>query len=217
MEYVVPIFTYLSPVLLGLIVALIVATSDFTRQGVKGLGKMLLFYLTIPLIALMVVIWLIPCLPAGTASPASFNLGFVNLLCLAIFLWGWLVMVTGVSYLLVRLGLNKNVSYIIVSSLILLTNATVFYINPFITAWQDNPVLRQWIIKTGVAINPMLTVASSFFSHDLLRARAMYSLCDIGPYYFYSYANWFTLWIIYIIIGAVAIGLAVIKKKETAN
>ncbi|MBI5779039.1 MAG: hypothetical protein HZA49_06245 [Planctomycetes bacterium] len=210
MNYFVPVFAYLSPVLLGLIVAFLVATSEFTRQGVKSIGKMLLYYLTIPVLAVMIVIGLVP-------SPASFNISFINLLCLAVFFWGWLIMVAGVSYLFIRAGLNKNIAYIIVSLLILLTNATVFYINPFISAWQDNPGLRQWIIGLAVKINPMLTVAGNFFGHDLLRARAMYSLCDIGPYYFYSYANWFTLWIIYVIIGAVMIGLALIKKNINTN
>ena len=210
MEYFVPVFAYLSPVLLGLIVAFLVAISDFTRQGVKGIGKMLLYYITLPLIALMIIIGLVP-------GPAPFNPGFVNLLYLSVFLWGWLVMVAGVSYLFIRLGLNNNVVYIVIALLILLTNSTVFYINPFITAWQDNPGLRQWIIKTGVAINPMLTVAGNFFSHDLLRSRAMYALCDIGPYYFYSYANWFTLWVIYIIIGVLTFTLVVIKDKMTTK
>ena len=139
---------------------------------------------------------------------SSLPLGFANLLCLAVFLWGWLMMIAGTAYLVIKLGLNKNIAYIIVSVLILLTNATVFYINPFISAWQDNPALRQWIIKIGVTINPMLTISSNFFRHDLLRSRVMYSLCDIGPYYFYSYANWFTLWVIYVIIGAVTFIIA---------
>jgi len=215
MEYVVPIFAYLCPLVLGLVVAFLVATSDFTQQGVKGLGKIILYYVTLPLIAIMLIIGLIPCLPAGTASPAPFNLGFANLLYLAVFLWGWLMMVAGVSYLFIRLGLNKNIAYIIVSLLILLTNATIFYINPFISAWQDNPGLRQWIIKIGMAINPMLAIAGNFFSHDLLRSRVMYSLCDIGPYYFYSYADWFTLWIIYMVIGILTFGLVSIRGKTT--
>jgi len=210
MEYFVTIFAYLCQLILGLVVSFLVATSDFTRQGVKGLGKMLLYYLTIPLIALMIIIGLIP-------SPAPFNLGFTNLFYLAVFLWGWLVMVAGVSYLLIRLGLNKNIAYITVSVLILLTNATIFYINPFISAWQDNPGLRQWIIGLAVKINPMLTIAGNFFSHDLLRAREMYSLCDIGPYYFYSYANWVTLWIIYVVIGILTFGMVLIRGKTNTN
>lgn len=193
---------------MGLIVAFLVATSTFTQQRIKGLGKMLLYYITLPLCAIMLIIGFIP---------SFLSLGFVNLLCLAIFLWGWLMMIAGVSYLFIRVGLNKNIAYIIVSLVILLLNSTIFYINPFINAWQDNPGLRQWIIKTGVAINPMLTVAGNFFSHDLLRSRAMYALCDIGPYYFYSYANWFTLWVIYIIIGVLTFTLVVIKDKMTTK
>jgi len=199
MEYFVPIFVYLSPALMGLTVAFLVATSDFTRQGFKGLGKLILYYVTLPLIIIMLILGLVQ---------SSLPLGFANLLCLAVFLWGWLMMIAGTAYLVIKLGLNKNIAYIIVSVLILLTNATVFYINPFISAWQDNPALRQWIIKIGVTINPMLTIASNFFRHDLLRSRVMYSLCDIGPYYFYSYANWFTLWVIYVIIGAVTFIIA---------
>ena len=199
MEYFVPIFVYLSPALIGLTVAFLVATSDFTRQGFKGLGKLILYYVTLPLIIIMLILGLVQ---------SSLPLGFANLLCLAVFLWGWLMMIAGTAYLVIKLGLNKNIAYIIVSVLILLTNATVFYINPFISAWQDNPALRQWIIKIGVTINPMLTIASNFFRHDLLRSRVMYSLCDIGPYYFYSYANWFTLWVIYVIIGAVTFIIA---------
>ena len=199
MEYFVPIFVYLSPALMGLKVAFLVATSDFTRQGFKGLGKLILYYVTLPLIIIMLILGLVQ---------SSLPLGFANLLCLAVFLWGWLMMIAGTAYLVIKLGLNKNIAYIIVSVLILLTNATVFYINPFISAWQDNPALRQWIIKIGVTINPMLTIASNFFRHDLLRSRVMYSLCDIGPYYFYSYANWFTLWVIYVIIGAVTFIIA---------
>ena len=208
MEYFVPIFVYLSPALMGLTVAFLVATSDFTRQGFKGLGKLILYYVTLPLIIIMLILGLVQ---------SSLPLGFANLLCLAVFLWGWLMMIAGTAYLVIKLGLNKNIAYIIVSVLILLTNATVFYINPFISAWQDNPVLRQWIIKTGIAVNPMLTITGNLFHHDLLRSRAMYALCDIGPYYYYSYANWFTLWVIYMVIGVLTIGLAVIKKKGTTN
>ena len=201
MEYIVPIFAYLCPLILGLTVAFLVATSTFINKGIKGLCQIILYYVTLPLIAVMIIIGLIP-------GPDRFHLSIANLLYLAVFLWGWLVMVAGVSYLFIRLGLNKNIAYIIVSLLILLTNGTIFYINPFISAWQDNPGLRQWIIGLAVKINPMLTVVGSFFSHDLLRAREMYSLCDIGPYYFYSYANWFTLWIVYMVIGILTFVIA---------
>ena len=204
MNYITPIVAYLSPLVLGLIVAFLVATSDFTRQGIKGLGKIILYYVALPPIVVMLIIGIIP-------GSGRFHLGFTDLIYLAIFLWGWLMMIAGVTCLAVKLALNKNVVYVAVSLLILLTNATVFYINPFISAWQDNPVLRQWIIKTGIA------VTGNLFHHDLLRSRAMYALCDIGPYYYYSYANWFTLWVIYMVIGVLTIGLAVIKKKGTTN
>lgn len=210
MNYIVPIICYISPLILGLVVAFLVVTSIFTQQGIWGLGKVILYYVTLPIVAIMIIIGLIPCLPAGTAS--SLPLDFANLIWLFVFLWGWLVMVTGITYLFITLSINKNVVYIIVSFIILLTNATVFYINPFISAWQDNPALRQWVIKIGVVINPMLTIASNFFRHDLLRSREMYSICDMGPYYFYSYADWFILWIIYMIIGVLTIALAVIKN-----
>ncbi|HLD35728.1 MAG TPA: hypothetical protein VJC37_03325 [Planctomycetota bacterium] len=210
MNYITPIVAYLSPLVLGLIVAFLVATSDFTRQGIKGLGKIILYYVALPPIVVMLIIGIIP-------GSGRFHLGFTDLIYLAIFLWGWLMMIAGVTCLAVKLALNKNVVYVAVSLLILLTNATVFYINPFISAWQDNPVLRQWIIKTGIAVNPMLTITGNLFHHDLLRSRAMYALCDIGPYYYYSYANWFTLWVIYMVIGVLTIGLAVIKKKGTTN
>lgn len=210
MNYLVPIIAYLCPLILGLIVAFLVATSNFTQQRIRGVGKIILYYVTLSLLAIMIIIGVIP-------GPGSFSLSFANFICLSIFLWGWLVMVAGISYLFIVVGLNKNIAYIIASFIILLTNATVFYINPFINAWQDNLVLRQWIIKIGVAINPMLTVASNFFSHDLLRSREMYSICDIGPYYFYSYADWFSVWVVYLIIGVLTITLAVIKKKETTK
>ncbi|MEW6027056.1 MAG: hypothetical protein AB1599_07175 [Planctomycetota bacterium] len=210
MEYLVPVFAYFSPVFFGLIIAFLAASSVFANKNIRGLGKALLYYLTLPLIVLMLIIWLIP-------SPAPFNIGFVNLLYLTIFLWGWLVMISGVTYLSIRLGANKNVVYIVVALLILLTNSTIFYINPFINAWQDEPVMRQGIIGLAVKINPMLTVASNFFRHDLLRSRETYSLCDIGPYYFYTYADWFITWIVYIIIGAITITLAVIKDRRNTN
>lgn len=203
MNYIVPILAYLCPLLLGLVIAFLVATSKFTQQGVNGLGRITLYYITLPLIGLMLIIGLIP-------SSAPFNLSFVNLLYLAIFLWGWLVMVAGVSYLFIKIGLNKNITYIIVSFIILLLNSTIFYINPFISAWQDNPGLRQAIIDLAVKINPLLTIASSFFHHDLLRSRAMYSLCDIGPYYFYSYANWPMVLLCYVLIGVFTFGLGIL-------
>jgi hypothetical protein len=217
MEYSVPIVVYICPLFLGLTTAFLAVTSDFNRQGIKGLGKILLYYVTLP--AAVVVFFAgigLSVMPVRLHSD-NFALSFAGLAGLGVFLWGWLALAAGVSCLLVRLGLNKQVSYISVSLLILLTNTTVFYINPFISAWQGDLIARQWVIKAGVAVNPMLVLAGNFFGHDLLRAREMYGICDIGPYYYYSYPDWLAVWMYYLGAGLLAFVLAAIIRKGGAN
>lgn len=143
------------------------------------------------------------------SSPDSFNsdyfsLSFGGLAGLGVFLWSWLLAVSGLGCLLSSLGLGRRLSYLLVAVLILLTNTTAFYINPVINAWQGDFLARQWVIKAGIAVNPMLALASNFFRHDLLRAREMYALCDIGPYYFYGYPDWTALWAWYLGLGLAA-------------
>jgi hypothetical protein len=143
----------------------------------------------------------------------AFHLTIPGFLYLTAFLLGWALVISGLCYFLISLGLNKNAAYVISVILILIANTAIFYVNPFINAVQSDIVLRQWLIKFTVHINPMLTIASNFFKYDILRSNLMYSICDIGPYYFYGYANWINVLLYYILLSVFAFGLAIISNR----
>ncbi|MDI6733405.1 MAG: hypothetical protein QME51_04915 [Planctomycetota bacterium] len=156
-----------------------------------------------------VIVGLMATLLQAFFLPERFGaLTFINSLYLIIFLCGWGCMIAGLFYLVGNLGAGIHFSYVLVSLIVILLNTTVFYINPLISAVQHNHILRQWVIKIAVNINPMLIIASNFFGHDPLRFREMYSICDIGPYYFYSYAHWCTILVFYIIIGVLSFAIS---------
>lgn len=183
-----PVLAYTSPLLLGLVVLSALALSSSPNKNLWHLVKQFALCVTVPVIiisALLVLLQLI--FPHKTLA-----LNAIGIMKLTAFLWTWALMAGGIYSLMVAIGLGKHLSLVIVFLLILLMNTTVFYINPFISSVQDNPALRQSVIKIAVSGNPMLTIAGSLFHHDLLRARLMYSICDIGPYYFYSYGHWAT-------------------------
>lgn len=211
MNYFIPIIVYISPLFLGLIIPFLALHFLYSHNNKKKLIKLKQIFLigiTLPVIIITIIIGALHIIYPS----ATFHLTSSNFLCLVIFLFGWALMIAGVCYLFSTLGLNKNSIYVIISILILLTNTTMFYINPFISAVQSDLVSRQWLIKLAVHINPILTIASNFFKHDILRSNSMYSICDIGPYYFYSYANWIKVLLYYILISISAFGLTVISN-----
>ncbi|MFH1231091.1 MAG: hypothetical protein V1709_06290 [Planctomycetota bacterium] len=210
MKYLTPIIVYLSPLLLGLIIPFLVLYSHHSHNSAKKLIQILLVRITLPVIIITIIIGVLNNIIPHTI----FSLTTINFIYLAVFLWGWALMTAGFCYLFITLGLDKNLIYVIISILMILANTTVFYINPFINAVQSDIVLRQWLIKVAVHINPMLTIASNFFKHDILRSNSMYSICDIGPYYFYGYANWIKVLLYYVLIGFLALGLSVIINSR---
>ena len=209
MNYIVPIISYLSPLLLGLVVPFLIAF----RNDKVSLLRIVLYKVTLPVIIVMIIVSILNIIYLNN----PFSLTIINSLQLTVFLWLWALMTAGVCYLFITLGVDKNLIYIIISILILLTNTTIFYINPFINACQQNTILRQGVIKIAMNINPILVIAGNFFKHDILRSNSMYSICDIGPYYFYGYANWINVLLYYILISILTFGLAVISRKYKNN
>jgi hypothetical protein len=201
MNFSIPIVAYLSPLLVGLIVPLLLNDR-----------KQKIFVLLLKIIIPSLVISLIIAFLHIVSKPTGFSLNIARFLYFVIFLSGWALFTAGIYYLFITLGAGKDISYLIISLIILLMNTTIFYVNPIISAVQDNTVLRQKIIEVAININPILTIATNFFHHDLLRSSTIYSICDIGSYYFYSYAHWVTILIYYLIIGVFTFILAVIPN-----
>jgi magnesium-transporting ATPase (P-type) len=211
MNYFIPIIAYLSPLLLGLIIPFLLLYAPSSKKDIRTLIKIILVRITLPVIIIAVIVIGLHII----SSSNQFHLTTVNFLYLMLFLWSWSLMIGGISYLCSIFNLNRNGMYVIIFILILLANTTVFYINPFIQAVNSDVIVRQWLIKLSIHINPILTIASNFFKHDLLRSNSLYSICDIGPYYFYTYASWITITIYYIIVGILAFGIAEIKRTRT--
>lgn len=211
MNYLIPIIVYLSPLLLGLTIPFLALYFPYSHNNKKKpikLRQLFLIGITLPIVIITIIIGALHIIYPS----AVFHLTFSNFICLVIFLFGWSLMIAGVCYLFSTLGLSRNSIYVIIFILILSANTTMFYINPFISAVQSDPVSRQWLIKLAVHINPILTIAGNFFKHDILRSGSMYSICDIGPYYFYGYADWIKVLLYYILIGISAWGLALISS-----
>jgi hypothetical protein len=203
----VAVLVYLSPLLIGLFIPFLLKNSERNQptQLRKIIALLIPVILPAALLAFIFAVW-------QACSPGVFSLSASNLLKLTIFLCGWSVMIIGVHRLLITLLANRNLAYIILMLLIILMNTTVFYVNPFLDAVNSDLNTRKIIIKLAISLNPILAIAGSFFRHDLLRANIMYSLCDIGPYYFYTYTSGTVIFISYMLIGLLTLAASFILK-----
>ncbi|MFA5794543.1 MAG: hypothetical protein WC980_05690 [Candidatus Brocadiia bacterium] len=189
---IVSIIAYSGPIVVGLIIPLLISDKDLHLRT---------FLLRILILTSIVV--LVIGLSVLLAQDSSYSLTVKRYIFLVLFLASWSVLIGGLHFFLSNLNTIKILAQIVMYAVVFFLCGWVFFANPLVEAFVFNPSIRQFFIKATVFGNPFLTMAASFFSHDILRSGELYKQSVIGAYYPYNYANWVILTCIYCIIGVI--------------
>lgn len=127
----------------------------------------------------------------ATAAAVTGGLGVGAALGLTISFGGFGLALLALQYAARALGIGAAPAQALALVPGLLSATTYFWIDPFLELARTRPDVRAALVRLAVDGNPALVAAGNFLQVDLLKQRAIYGqVCDLGPYYAYSYSPW---------------------------